>query len=515
MVGSTIRDRTRLITYSHEGQISLFYHTETIRSRPTMSSTHRESDHSRSDEQSYEERLRRVRSRREKEQKTGFFARLTRRGKRARSFFSDGIWRLREGDVKGVQKSLVRILQVIVITIKEYTDSALGRKASALTYTTLLALIPMLAVILSIAAGFGMQSSVQRQLYDYFPGHYTELTQAFDFVESYMNVVHSNTFIIIGVGTLLYTVVRLMLSIEDVFNEVWHIKEPRPYSRRILGSVASFLILPFLITMTSGLNVFIRSFSSIKLFGGLSLSPVLSFFGNFGIYLIWILIFTSLYKFMPNTRVRLGPALIAGSLSGIVFQIFQMIYISGQLWVSKYNAIYGSFAAVPLLLLFVQMSWVIVLFGAQLAYSIQNVKFYFFRSESEHISRRFRDFIAVVLMKKICLAFKHEGDIYDGEALAKECDLPIIVVNDTLDKLVLCKLLIRQPNPKQTSRPTYIPALDVSTITVRKVTTAMDRLGAENFRIDLYDKYAKEWLIVRDARFSENPETMDQLVISL
>ena len=118
-------------------------------------------------------------------------------------------------------------------------------------------------------------------------------------------------------------------------------------------------------------------------------------------------------------------------------------------------------------------------------------------------------------MKKICLAFKHEGEVYNGEELAKECHLPIIVVNDTLDKLVLCRLLIRQPNPKQTSRPTYLPSLDVSTITVRKVTTAMDRLGAENFRIDLYNTYAKEWLIVRDARFSEDPDKMDQPVISL
>lgn len=477
--------------------------------------TEQRDSHQSNDLPSYEERLQTIRSRREKEQRKGFFSRLTRRGKKAKRFFSNEIWRLREDDLRGSQRWMVRVLQVIVITIREYTDGNLGRKASALTYTTLLALIPMLAVILSIAAGFGMQSSVQRQLYDYFPGHYTELTQAFDFVESYMNVVHSNTFIIIGVGTLLYTVVRLMLNIEDVMNEVWHIKEPRPYSRRILWSLAYFLILPFLITLTSGLNVFIRSFSSFKLFGELSLSPLFSFLSGFGLYLIWILIFTALYKFMPNTRVRTGPALMAGTLSGVVFQIFQMIYITGQLWVSKYNAIYGSFAAVPLLLLFVQMSWVIALFGAQLAYSIQNVEYYYFRSESEHISRRFRDFIAVVLMKKICLAFKHEGEVYDGEELAKECHLPIIVVNDTLDKLVLCRLLIRQPNPKQTSRPTYLPALDVSTITVRKVTTAMDRLGAENFRIDLYNTYAKEWLIVRDARFSEDPDKMDQPVITL
>lgn len=481
-----------------------------------MASRHEDRDESeRTEQERYEERLRAIRQRREKEQKHGFFARLSRRGRRARLFFSDGMWRLRDGEVKGVQKRVVRFLQVLVITIREYSDSRLGRKASALTYTTLLALVPMLAVILSIAAGFGMQSSVQRQLYDYFPGHYTELTQAFDFVESYMEVVHSNAFLIIGVGTLLYTVVRLMLDIEDVLNDVWHIKEPRPYSRRILSAIASFLVLPLLISMTSGLNVFVRSLSSMKLMGGLSLSPVLSFFGSYGVYLVWILLFTALYKFMPNTRVRTGPALVAGTLSGIVFQLFQMIYITGQLWVSKYNAIYGSFAAVPLLLLFVQMSWVISLFGAQLAYSIQNVRFYYFRSESEHISRRFRDFIAVVLMKKICLAFKHEGEVYDGEGLAKECDLPIIVVNDTLDRLVLCKLLIRQPNPRRTSRPTYVPALDVSTITVRKVTTAMDRLGAEDFRIDLYDKYAKEWLIVRDARFSESPETMDQPVIGL
>lgn len=465
------------------------------------------------EESDYEERLREIRA--ERDRKQGFWSRLTRRGKRAKNFFTYDIWHLREGDLRRGQQWLVHLLQVIVITIREFSNGRHGRKASALTYSTLLAIVPMLAVILGTAAGFGMQSSVQRQLYDYFPGHYTELTQAFDFVESYLNVVHNNAFIIIGVVALLYTVVRLMLNIEDVINEIWHIREPRSYSRRILGSLASFLLLPLLITLTSGMNVFMQSASNLQLFGGLSLSPLVSFIGRYGLYIIWILIFTVLYLVMPNTKVKFGAALTAGTIAGIVFQLFQLLYITGQLWVSKYNAIYGSFAAVPLLLLFVQMSWMIALFGAQLAYSIQSVKYYFFRAESEQISRRFRDFIAVVLMKKICLSYQYEGGVYDGERLAKECDLPITVVNDTLDKLVLCRLLIRQPNPKQTSRPTYLPAVEVNTITLRKVTTAMDRLGAENFRIDLYETYAREWHMIRSARFTDDSETMDCPVVEL
>lgn len=217
---------------------------------------------------------------------------------------------------------------------------------------------------------------------------------------------------------------------------------------------------------------------------------------------------------MPNTRVTFSAAFTAGLLAGIGLQLFQMVYISGQLWVTKYNSIYGSVAAIPLLMLYMQFSWVICLFGVQLSYAIQNAKRYVFKSESESVSRRFRDFVAIILMSKITKAFRHTNQSYDLEQLAEECDLPILIVKDTLEKLVAAKLLREYGRESMTWAPLYMPAIDIQALTIQRVLSGMDRLGSEDFRVEIYDEYAKEWDLVRRSRHANMPE-LDTLVADL
>lgn len=462
----------------------------------------------------YEERLAKVQRARARRKRQGAVGRLFRRGVRVQNFLTTEMWRIYGHDMPGIKGKLLRVLKIISISIREGLSGSISLKASALTYSTMLSIVPLLAVILSIAGGFGMQASVQRQLYEYFPGHQQELTVALRFVRSYMEQIHSSVLIIVGVMILFYTVVMLLMTVEDVFNQIWHIKTSRSMSKRLLGYFAGFLILPLAIVLPSGSNIFMSSLSNLTFMGDISLSPLVQDLAQVTPYFIWTIIFTVLYMVMPNTKVKFVPALMAGVLAGVVFQLFQLLYISGQIWVSKYNSIYGSFAAIPLLLLFIQFSWMIALFGGQLAYAIQNIEHYTYRSESANISRRFRDFIAVVLMKKIAKSFRTHGVMYNAELLSEECELPIVVVNDTLDKLVKSHLLIASPNPKQTSLPTYTPATDINALTVRRVTTAMDRLGSESFRIDLYNKYSKEWKMIREGRFSTDT-SLETLVVDL
>lgn len=462
----------------------------------------------------YEERIAAVRKERARRQKQGTIGRLFSRGLKVQNFLTSDMWRIYGHDVHGFRGWLLKVLKVFSISLGEAFSGSISLKASALTYTTMLSIVPLLAVIISIAGGFGMQASVQRQLYEYFPGHQQELTVALRFVRSYMEQIHSNVLIIVGILVLLYAVVMLLMTVEDVFNQIWHIATPRSMSKRLLGYFAGFLILPLAIVFSSGANIFMSSLSNLTFMGDISLSPLLQLLAQLVPYLIWTILFTVLYLVMPNTKVRFIPALIAGVIAGVSFQLFQLIYISGQIWVSRYNTIYGSFAAIPLLLLFIQFSWMIALFGSQLAYAIQNIENYTFRNESANISRRFRDFVALVLMKKITKAFRNQGVLYNAELLAAECELPIVVVNDTLDKLVKSQLLLLNPNPKQTSLPTYSPATDINALTVRRVTTAMDRLGSENFRIDLYHEYAQEWRLIREGRFSKE-SSMETLLVDL
>ncbi|MBR8704174.1 YihY/virulence factor BrkB family protein [Porphyromonas levii] len=450
----------------------------------------------------YHRRIEEIQSRRNKEgeKKNPFFKRVFDWFGNAYQFVTSDMWRLYDQEMTGVSGFFVRVLRVLYVSIKEFIEGRVAQKSSALTYTTLLALVPTLTLILSVGAGFGMQASVQRALYDAFPAHQMELTTAFDLVEAYLNEIHSGVLIIVGLIVLIYTVFSMLLTVESVFNQIWQIKVGRPISKSLIGYLAAIVIVPVALIAISFSNIFISSLSSIELLGTISIAPVITTLLKILPVVIIILILTAFYITMPNTQVRIVPALIAGVVAGFAFQFFQMFYISGQLWVSKYNSIYGSIAAIPLLMLFVQFSWTIILFGAQLSYAIQNVKRYVFRNESEKVSRRYRDLVAVILMKKVCMAFRYQGLPYTADQLSEETDLPIIIVQDTLDKLVACRLLSANEPSSRRHALTYTPASEISSITVKRVLTALDRLGSENFRMDIYDEYAEEWDVIRIAR---------------
>ncbi|MDO4770717.1 YihY/virulence factor BrkB family protein [Porphyromonas sp.] len=433
---------------------------------------------------------------------------------KAVKFLTHDMWRLYSYDVGGIKGYLLNAAKVLYISITEFINGNVSQKASALTYTTLLSIVPFFAILLSIATGFGMRESVQEQLYYYLPGHTVELQKAFEFVQSYMDQIQGGVVIGIGVIVLLYTVLSLMATIEDTFNEVWHITNTREWSKRLLGYFAAFFILPLLMAVSAGTNVFISSLQDISFVGGFTLSPLIETLLRVIPFVAVVLIFTFMYWIMPNAKVGFVAAFIPGLIAGIAFHFFQFLYISGQIWVSKYNAIYGSFAAIPLLLLFIQLSWLICLFGAQLSYAIQNIERYAYKKECANISRRFIDFVAVVIMKKVCTNFKYQEESYTAEKLAKECNLPIIIITDTLNKLIEANLLLEHPIKGEPYSPVYLPKLEVEQITIGRVLSALDRLGAEEFGIDIWDKYADEWNTIRNNRI--NPlEDADRLVVDI
>lgn len=227
-------------------------------------------------------------------------------------------------------------------------------------------LVPTLTIILSVAAGFGMQASVQRLCTKAFPGSSNGGDDSpTDLVESYLNEIQSSVLIIVGLVVLIYTVFNLILTVESVFNQIWQIKKSRALSKGLIGYFAAIVIVPISLVAISFFNIFIRLVGSIELLGTISIAPLaatlLRVFAVRGDHDTDRCLYA-----LPNTRVKFWPAFISTCFCEVSgFQIFQMVYISGQLWVSKYNSIYGSIAAVPLLMLFMQFSWTIILFGAQ------------------------------------------------------------------------------------------------------------------------------------------------------
>jgi membrane protein len=419
-------------------------------------------------------------------------------------FITYDIWRITENEVSGLKRIYIFIAKSIILAFRGFRREDLQTKASALTYNTLLAIVPLLAVIIGIAGGFGMRDTVRNSIYSYFPGHVSELAQAFDFADNYLSVSQGGFFIGIGLIALLYTVITLISGVENTFNDVWQVKKGRAWRRKITDYLAFIIILPALITLSSGLSLFISTLKNTFLSEYLFITPVANSLLKLAPYLITILFFTVLFMLMPNTKVRFLNALAAAVITGCAFQGFQYVYISGQIWVSKYNAIYGSFAALPLLLLWLQLSWLLILFGAEIAYSSQNVKKFSFETDTKNISRRYRDFLTVIIASLIVKRFETENaQPYTADELSDNNRIPIRLTTDILYQLSELNI-IQQIVSDEVSAPAFQPAFDVNKLTVGLLLKKIDEYGSENFKIDKSATFGNEWqtlLKYRDIAF--------------
>jgi len=171
---------------------------------------------------------------------------------------------------------------------------------------------------------------------------------------------------------MLYTVLMLVNNIEETFNEIWQVSNARPIMRSLTNYMAMFIVVPIIIVVSMGLSIFMATIAN-KMSGIMLLGPAMRLLLDFSPYLLLSLLFIWLYVSMPNTDVKLKSAIVPGILSGIAMQLLQLFYIHSQIWVTGYNAIYGSFAALPLFMLWLQISWTICLFGAQLTFTNQNM----------------------------------------------------------------------------------------------------------------------------------------------
>jgi len=408
-------------------------------------------------------------------------------------FVTYDIWRITENEVSGLKEIYINAIKTMILAIRGFQNENLQTRASALTYNTLLAIVPLLAVLLGIAKGFGFQNTVRDALLDYFPGHQMELDKAFEFVESYLAQAQGGVIIGIGLILLLYTVISLISSIEDTFNDIWQINKSRPWFRKISDYLALFVILPILMTSSSGIAIFVSTLQNSFLQHYVFLTPIVELCLHITPYVFTSLAFAGLYIALPNTKVKVINGLIAGIIAGCAFQFFQLVYISGQIWVSKYNAIYGSFAALPLLLLWLQLSWLICLFGAELSYASQNVKKFSFERDSKNISRRYKDFLTLLIASLIIKRFANGEKPYTADELSDSYRIPIRVTTQILYMLTELKIITEVVVGNDDRVIHYQPAMDINQISVSLLFEKIDRFGSENFKIDTKGVFNKEW----------------------
>ena len=279
---------------------------------------------------------------------------------------------------------LREIYRKLYLTIRFFTEKRVMTQASALSNSTLLAIVPILAVVFAIARGFGYNKYIEL----WFRESLSTQPQVADIIVGFVNsyLVHTQSGIFLGVGLvfMLYSVLMLISNIEDTFNQIWQLSSTRPIIRSITNYLAICFLFPIIIVVSTGLSIFMETVAD-TMDGFRILGPAIRRMLSLAPCVLMSLMFIILYVYMPNTKVRFSSAIVPGILAGIAMQVLQLAYIHSQIWVTGYNAIYGSFAALPLFMLWIQISWTICLFGAQLTFTNENMNRIGFNLESLNV----------------------------------------------------------------------------------------------------------------------------------
>lgn len=396
-----------------------------------------------------------------------------------RHFLTKEVWSIHLQNHPPLTRIPIHIVRILLLAYRGFIEDRVLLRASALTYFTLMSIVPILAMGFGIAKGFGVDRYLEKQLLENFQGQEEILTQLIDFSNKLLQNTGGGLIAGIGVIVLFYSVLKVFGHIEHSFNDIWQIKTARPFTRKFTDYLSMMLIAPVLLIASSGINVFVVTqldnlSNKIELIS--YVSPLIVFSLKFLPYIIIWVVFTLLYVVMPNTKVNILSGIIGGIIAGSAFSITQWIYIDFQVGVSSYNAIYGSFAALPLFLAWLRISWLIVLFGAEISFSHQNQNLYEFETETENLSNQSSKALSVLILNRVINRFMNGEPPFTSQELSKDLKLPIRLVRSLLENLVSCNILSKTYTNKPKT-PAFQPAQYIDKFTISYVNNKLDTNG--------------------------------------
>ncbi|MGC9341732.1 MAG: YihY/virulence factor BrkB family protein [Bacteroidales bacterium] len=399
--------------------------------------------------------------------------------KKFKKFAQEEIWLTNLSDLSKHHSFLIRQLRMIVLAFRGFLEDRVSIRASALTFYTLLSIVPIVAMAFGVAKGFGFQSKLEEFIIQNFKGQEEVLNWIIDLSENVLQDIQGGLLAGIGLIILIWSVMQVLTNIEKSFNAIWQIKKSRNFFRKIADYLSIMLIGPLLIIISSSVMVYIttrveEASQSVIVFQ--YVSPALEWLLRILPYtLIW-LAFTLLYIIMPNTKVNFQYALIAGIIAGTLFQVAQWGYFHFQIGVTKYSTIYGTFAALPLFLVWLQISWLIVLLGAEISFAYQNLGKYALEKESLQISNHNKRVLSMLITHHIVKNFERGDPPLTSTEIGSELGVPIRLVRDILDELTLAKIVVETitDSPKEKG---FQPAIDINRITLQFIMERLDDIG--------------------------------------
>ncbi|GAB4348416.1 MAG: YihY/virulence factor BrkB family protein [Candidatus Abyssubacteria bacterium] len=418
-------------------------------------------------------------------------------------FLTEDLWRIRL-DEQPRRKSLwVKPLRVLVLSIREFDRDKCMFRASALTFYTLLSIVPVLAMAFGIAKGFGFEQILEQRVREQFEGHEEVVVRAIEFARNMLENTQGGLIAGVGLAFLFWTVIKVLGNMERSFNEIWGIKTQRSLMRKFSDYLSFMLIGPVLFIMAGSMTVAVASqvenllarYQFFRFFA----EPVLVLLRVLPFGVLWAL-FAFVYVFLPNGKVNVRSALLGGILGGTIYQMVQWAYITFQIGINRYNAIYGSFAALPLFLMWLQLSWSILLYGAEISFAHQNIITYEFEQDCLKVSSAFRR-LAALAVAHLCVKAFHEGTPPLGaSAISKKLGTPIRLVNQCIYDLVQSGVLseVTSDNDRESG---YQPALDIDRLTLLEVMERLENTGVNSIPLvksEAVEKMSAALLVFRE-----------------
>lgn len=411
-------------------------------------------------------------------------------------FVTREIWSIRIHEVKGRKSFLIRQLRALALAFRGFREDNCSLHASALTFYSMLSMVPVVAMIFGIAKGFGLKEQLEQSLNELISVESIQnqtgagvensqdiqqyvIQEVIRFADNFLESAKGGVITGVGFIVLIYLVLKVLSNIESSFNTIWKVKKSRPFYRKFTDYLTVMITAPVFLIIASGLTGFLEA--STEAYGVFSvITPFISFFIKLLPYVLVWAVFVILYYAMPYTKVKFKNAVLAGFIVSILFQSLQYIYFDFQIGFSRYNAIYGTLAALPLFLLWLQLSWLFILFGAEVAFAYQNESDYELEYEIRKTSLEYRKILTLSTAAIVSKRF-NDGELpFSVEEIAKELDIPPRLTIDIVDNLVEAGILSEIYN-QDSMETRYQPAMDINKLSILFVMDKLEKTGVNNF----------------------------------
>jgi membrane protein len=406
---------------------------------------------------------------------------------------NDTIWNTPFSEISKGKTFLYKQLRIIIVAARGFARDKIQLRASALTFYSLLSVIPVAAIGFAIAKGFGLDQDLKQLIIDKFKSEPLILNWLLENATGAIEKTRGGYMAGIGAVILIYSVMLLINNIESSFNHIWQVRSSRAWYRKFTDYLTIMLIAPIFLILSGAITGFILTTLPEYMSNAPILDffkPVVTFLVKFAPYVLTWITLTILFIIMPNAKVKFVPAVIAAVIAGTFLQIIQWLYIDLQFGITKLNAIYGSFAAAPLFIIWLQSSWTMVLLGAEISFANQNVSRYEMESEALNISNHQRRVMILMIMQMIIRNFCLGEKPVSAEYIAANLKIPARLALDILQDLSSANLLsVTHENEEKENL--YQPALDVNRITVNYVFNQLDRRGFNKIMVIRNHDYEK------------------------